>query len=485
MHKSGLITALMLIGLTLGVLFGVVIHDDLDAALQTAGFTKPLVWALLQVQSALNIEPVVKTGNFTFEWLRDLGTLILIRPLMLMIIPLVLVSVVLGVTSIGDPAKLGLVGGATLLYYLVTMLLAATLAAISVSTFRPGDLPPDQQQALTARAEAEYQASDVAGKIGQAKQEKKSTLGGAWGNLIDQMVPTNVVREMAEGRTLGVIVFALLLGLALAAGGAATEPAVRVFAALFDAIMRIIGWIIWLLPIGVFLLVSWTVGKAGLGVIAGPMGKFMLLVMAGLGVHAFIVLPFVLAVTARVNPFKFTWACRKALLTAFGTSSSSASLPVTLRVAETEAGCSKRATNFVVPLGATVNMNGTALFEAVAVVFLCQLYGINLEFTELVIIVITATLAAIGAAGIPAAGLVTMVIVINAVNLSLDARGLPTLPEAAIGVIIGVDRILDMCRTMVNVWGDMVGARIITQLAPDPPPPVAAAPAPMTAEVAQ
>lgn len=468
MHKSGLITILMLIGLTLGVLFGVIVHTDLDAALANAGVVmKPIIRVLLWLQTAMGIEPVEKSGQFNFEWLRDLGTLVLIRPLMLMIIPLVFVSVVLGVTSIGDPAKLGLVGGATLLYYLVTMLLAAVLAAVSVSTFRPGDLPPEQREALTARAETDYQTSDVAENIGRAKSENKSSLPGAWNNLIDQMIPTNIVKEMAEGRTLGVIVFALLLGLALAAGGSATEPAVKVFAALFDAIMRLIGWIIWLLPIGVFLLVAHTVGKVGLGAIVGPLGKFMLLVIAGLFVHAFIVLPIVLAITARVNPYKFVWDCRKALLTAFGTSSSSATMPVTLKVCETEAGCSKRATNFVVPLGATINMGGTALFEAVAVVFLCQLYGIDLEFTELVIVVITATLAAIGAAGIPAAGLVTMVIVINAVNLSLETRGLPRLPEAAIGVIIGVDRILDMCRTMVNVWGDMVGAKIMTKLAPD------------------
>ena len=163
------------------------------------------------------------------------------------------------------------------------------------------------------------------------------------------------------------------------------------------------------------------------------------------------------------------WQMKRALMTAVGTDSSSATLPVTIDAAEGEGGCSKRAANFVLPLGATINMDGTALYEAVAVVFLFQLFGIQLEFGQLVIVVITATLAAIGAAGIPSAGLVTMVIVISAVNMNLTGSPDGPLPVAAIGIIIGVDRILDMCRTAVNVWGDAVGAKIITRIAPDDP----------------
>jgi Na+/H+-dicarboxylate symporter len=152
---------------------------------------------------------------------------------------------------------------------------------------------------------------------------------------------------------------------------------------------------------------------------------------------------------------------------AFSTASSNATLPVTLDSCVREGRCSRRATGFTVPLGATVNMDGTALFEAVGVIFLCQLYGIELAFAEVLVIVITATLAAIGAAGIPSAGLVTMIIVINAVNTTLGGSGKPTLPESAIGVIVGIDRILDMCRTTVNVWDDAVAAKIISRLAPD------------------
>jgi Na+/H+-dicarboxylate symporter len=194
------------------------------------------------------------------------------------------------------------------------------------------------------------------------------------------------------------------------------------------------------------------------------------LVITGLAIHGIVVLPAVLFLFTRRNPFRYMWQMRRALMTAFGTDSSAATLPVTIDCAENEGGCSKRSANFVLPLGATVNMDGTALYEAVAVVFLFQLWGIDLTFSELLIVVITATLAAIGAAGIPSAGTVTMIIVISAVNKGLQGQGASEaqlLPVAAIGVIIGVDRIVDMCRTTVNVWGDAVGAKIISKLAPD------------------
>ena len=231
--------------------------------------------------------------------------------------------------------------------------------------------------------------------------------------------------------------------------------------------MILVRWVIWLTPIGVFFLVAWTVGRIGFDSIVGPLGWYMATVLFGLAIHGFIVLPLVLWFIAGVHPFRFMWQMKRALMTAIGTDSSSATLPVTIDAAETDGECSKRAANFVLPLGATINMDGTALYEAVAVVFLFQLFGIELEFSTLIVVVITATLAAIGAAGIPSAGLVTMVIVITAVNMNLSGSENGPLPIAAIGIIIGVDRILDMCRTAVNVWGDAVGARIITKLAPD------------------
>lgn len=462
MKHSRTITLLMLLGLVLGGLFGVVIHDDLSAS--TSLLPRIITW----IQSTLGIDPVAKTGQFTFQWLRDIGTFVLIRPLMLLIIPLVFVSVTLGVTSIGDPSRLGLIGGATLVFYLTSMAIAAIIGVVMVTTVKPGQLPPDAQEALKARAESDLRSSGDVGAAIQARQEaNKNTVGAAWRDLIEQVVPTNIVREMSEGRTLGVIFFALLLGLSLAVGGEKCLPAVKVFEAFNDAIMRLIGWVMWAAPIGVFFLVAWSVGRVGLGALSGPLAKFMLLVISGLVIHGLIVLPLILLIFGGTNPVRFTWQCRRALMTAFGTASSAATMPVTLETCVDEAGCSRRATNFVIPVGTTVNMNGTALFEAVAVVFLCQLYGINLEIGDLLVVIVTAVLAAVGAAGIPAAGLVTMVIVINAVNTTLASSGKPTLPASAMGVIVGVDRILDMCRTTLNVWGDMVGAKIITRIAPD------------------
>jgi Na+/H+-dicarboxylate symporter len=240
------------------------------------------------------------------------------------------------------------------------------------------------------------------------------------------------------------------------------------FDGLFAAIMRLILWVIWITPLGVFFLVAWTVGKVGFVALVGPLSKYITLVVVGLLIHGLIVLPTVLFLCTRRNPYRYMWQMRRALMTAFGTDSSSATLPVTMESAEGEGGCSKRAANFVLPLGATVNMDGTALYEAVAVVFLFQLWGIDLSFGELVVVMITATLAAVGAAGIPSAGTVTMLIVIIAVNRALEGRpDAVLLPEAAIGVILGVDRVVDMCRTTVNVWGDAVGAKIISRLAPD------------------
>ena len=436
MRKDGLITVLILVGLVAGVILGQWIHGSSS---DPAG-----------------------AGN---QWM-EVGKIILVRPLMLLVLPLVFLSVVVGVTSIGDPSRLGLIGGATLLYYFSTMLAAVILGAVLVTTIAPGvGLSPEAVSSLQNDGASAYQASDgLRDAMGTASEKG---LAGAWMNILEQVIPTNFFAELADGRTLGVIVFALLLGLALAASGPAGVPAIKVFKSLFDGVMRLVLWVLWLTPIGVFLLVTGTVAKIGLGSIAGPIGGYMSTVLIGLAIHGFVTLPLVLVLFGRTHPYAFIFQMRKALLTAFGTDSSSATLPVTIETAIDEGGCSKRSSNFVLPLGATVNMDGTALYEAVAVVFMFQLYGIELGLGELVIVVVTATLAAVGAAGIPSAGLVTMVIVVTAVNTSLGGRGVQQLPLEAIGVIIGVDRILDMCRTTVNVLGDAVGAKIITRLAPD------------------
>jgi Na+/H+-dicarboxylate symporter len=386
------------------------------------------------------------------------GEMLLVRPLLLLVVPLILLSVIGGASSLGATGRLGLLGGATLAFFVSTMAIAAALGACLVSWFAPGaGIDPAAAAALKA-APAALPAAATSGEVG--------SLQDAWRSILFQLVPKNVFGEMVAARPLGLITFSILIGLGLSAIGDAGRTALDVIEGLNQALMRAIGWVLWVLPVGVLALVTSSVARAGLDALSGSLSAYMLVVVGGLMLHALVVLPLIMVLLGGGNPYAFMWRVRRALVTAFSTSSSSATLPVTMEACES-AGCSRRAARFVCPLGSTLNMDGTALYEAVAVVFLCQLFGIALSGAELVVVVVTATLAAVGAAGIPSAGLVTMVLVVQAVNASLGNDPARSLPIEAIGIIIGVDRILDMVRTMVNVQGDMTGARLLTRLAPD------------------
>jgi proton glutamate symport protein len=243
------------------------------------------------------------------------------------------------------------------------------------------------------------------------------------------------------------------------------RPLLDFFQSLNDAMMKMADWIIKLTPVGVFALLAAVVAQTGPSIFAN-LGKYMVTVLLGLAVHAAITLPLLLKFVGRVNPAHYVPQLAPALTTAFSTSSSSATLPVTIDCVEDRAGVSPRVSSFVLPIGATINMDGTALYESIAAVFIAQVYGIDLTIGQQVLVFLTATLAAIGAAGIPSAGLVTMAIVLNAVGLPLEG----------IGMILAVDRILDMCRTTVNVWGDAVGCAVVARLEGEPiPEPLQAA----------
>lgn len=398
---------------------------------------------------------------FIVGGLEFVGKTFFMNLLKMVLVPLVASSVVVGVSSIGDPSKLGYVGLMTVLYYFSTMLIAVLLGVALVTTIKPGQ---GIDHAFRDEQVQQFEASQ--GVTGERVKDASGTgLWGAFQNITSQLIPSNPVGAAANGQMLPVISFSLILGVVLTVIGRPGKPLRDVFESLFAAIMKLVEWILWLAPIGVFALVAWTVARIGLESLTGPLLSFVIAVLAGLAIHGFVVLPLILLLFGRANPLAYFRHMRPALLTAFGTDSSSATLPVTIECAEGEGGCSRRSARFVLPLGATVNMDGTALYEAVAVVFLFQCYGIPLGSVELAIIVITATLAAVGAAGIPSAGLVTMVIVVEAANNSLG--GDKTLPISAVGIILGIDRMLDMCRTVVNVWGDAVGARIIMRIAPD------------------
>lgn len=397
----------------------------------------------------------------TLTGLKFVGDTFFIGLLKMVLVPLVASSVIVGVASIGDPSKLGKVGGWTILYYFSTMVIAVIIGVVLVTTIAPGVGIGEEVRAVGQAA------FDTSGKKSNVEGASGMGLLSALGNIIKQMIPNNPIGAAASGQMLPIISFSVIFGIGLTVIGQRGKVVLAFFDGVFGIIMQLVEWILWLAPIGVFCLVAWTVARLGGEELLRPLLTYMITVVAGLAIHAFIVLPLILFMFGRTNPFVYMRQMREALMTAFGTDSSSATLPVTMDCAEREGGVSKRASGFVLPLGATINMDGTALYEAVAVVFLFQVYGIELGMTELMIIVVTATLAAIGAAGIPSAGLVTMVIVVEAVNKSLGLSGTDALPLASVGIIIGVDRILDMCRTTVNVWGDAVGAKLITQIAPD------------------
>ncbi|MCB9848946.1 MAG: dicarboxylate/amino acid:cation symporter [Phycisphaeraceae bacterium] len=432
--KTNLLTFLIFLGLVLGVLVG---HYALwDAGASPEGREQAVA-----------------------AW-KTMGDLVFVRPLRLLIIPLVFTSVLTGITSIGDPKRLGLLGGATLVYYIVTMIIAVVVGVTIGAIFQPGSGFPDDLRASMSET--------AAGMVGGISSEGGG-LSGAWLAILHQMIPINFFQAAVEGQALSIITATIFLGVGIVAIGEKAEPFTRAIEALHEVLMLLVQWVIWIMPLGVFLLVAWAVGNIGLVTLTKALSRYIVCVVGGLSLHMFVTLPVVLFLLARTNPYRFMWRMKTALLTAFGTSSSMATLPVTIETSTEEAGCSRRASGLVLPLGATVNMDGTALYQGIAVIFLFQAFGIDLHFTEYLAIVLTATLAAVGAAGVPGGSIATILIIITAVNSTLGASGenAPQLPLAAIGLILPVDRILDMCRTMVNVWGDSVGARIITRLAPD------------------
>lgn len=438
MKKENLLTLLIALGLILGVLVG----------------------QFLLFDSSLSDEALRGAAR---PW-QTAGEIIFIRPLMMMIVPLVFVSVAVGVASIGNPQRLGLVGGATLLFYLCSMAAAVTVGLTLVTLIAPG--VGVDAASLTGAAAGAFESGGISARISGGP----SDVGSSFVGLVYSMIPGNFLKAAVEGETLPVVVGGIIFGLALVLGGEKCRVTIQALEGAFEALIRLVMWVIWLAPVGIFFIVAGRVGQVGLVNLVGPLGWYVLTVVLGLVIQGVIVLPLALWILGKTNPYRFMWAVRKVIVTAFSTASSAATLPVSLEECQTVGRCSRRASNFVIPLGATINMDGTALYQAVAVVFLFQMFGFDLTLGQMIIILVTATLAAVGAAGIPSAGLVTMAIVINAVNASLGAiggEGARTLPMYTVGIILGVDRVLDMCRTAVNVWGDCVGARIITRIAPD------------------
>lgn len=372
------------------------------------------------------------------------GTLFL-NGLKMVIVPLVVSSIICGVSNLGDGGGLGRLGGKTLAFYLCSSVLAILVGLLVVNVLSPGiiDGEPAGQRLNLSSPEA------ISGEL--QKVEGRGT--GDIAAVFLRMVPPNIMAAAAEGQMLGLICFAILFGyfmLKIAAKN--RETLVSFWQGVFDVMMHITLFIMKFAPIGVFGLVAKTVVVTGFAAFL-PLMVFFISVLLALGIHVFVTMPLILKYIAKVNPLKHYRAMAPALLTAFSTASSSGTLPVTMECVEKNAGVSNKTTSFVLPLGATVNMDGTALYECVAAMFIAQAYGLDLTLGTQFLIVVMALLTSIGVAGIPSASLVAITIVLAAVGL----------PAEGIGMLLVTDRILDMLRTAVNVFSDSCCAVVIAK----------------------
>ncbi len=367
-----------------------------------------------------------------------------LNALKMIIVPLIVASIIVGVAGIGNQRGIGRLGGKTLLYYATTSLLAILIGLLVVNLTTPGIV--DGQP-----------AKDIIGLNADVAQVTQQVGGKGSADIIDiflRMIPTNIFAAATDnGQMLGLIFFSLLFGFFLSRiGEPNAETLYSFWEGVFQVMMKITDLIMKLSPIGVFALVAKVVAGTGLEAFA-PLMVFFFSVLLALAIHMFVTIPLLLKFIGRVSPLAHFKAILPALLTAFSTSSSSATLPITMDCVEKNAGVSNRTSSFVLPLGATVNMDGTALYECVAAMFIAQAYGIELSFATQFTIVLVALLTSIGVAGIPAASLVAITIILATIGL----------PAEAMGLILAVDRVLDMARTSVNVFSDASGTVIIAR----------------------
>ena len=373
-----------------------------------------------------------------------LGELFL-KALFVMVVPLVISSMIVGGSSLGDVRQLGPLGTRTVLFFMVTTGIAVIIGLLLVLAIHPGE----QGNGIDS--------SDLS-NVSKRLENKPSTISDLLHTILTSLVPKNLFSAMVNAEVLPLIIFSLVFGGVLTTIGEHGQLVIRFFEGVNGAIMAMVNLLMWTAPIGSGALIAGRLGEAGGFNGFWPqlvsLGAYAATVIIALLIHGLFILPLILHFIGKQSITRYARNLITALTTAFSTSSSSATLPLTMKAVIDEQGISSRTARFVLPLGATVNMNGTALYEAVAAMFIAQSYGIELSFTQTVVLILTATLAGVGAAGIPEAGLVTMVIVLKAVNLPIEG----------IALILVIDWFLDRCRTTVNVWGDAVGAAVIDEL---------------------
>ena len=364
------------------------------------------------------------------SWMGD----VFLRALKMLIIPLILSSLISGIANIGSGSSLGRLGLKTIGYYVSTSLLAIITGQILVNIIRPG-----------VGADLNF-----SGKVEGLVENQRSL-----GETLIEMVPQNIFQAFNNNDMLAIIFFAILFGFFVARAGEESRGVLKkAFSAIFEVMMKITMFVIRFTPLGIFGIVAKVVAEQDdlMGLVS-RMGLYMGTVILALSIHFFITLPLIVKFIGRAKPFRHMKNMSTPLLTAFSTSSSGATLPLTITAVEKNSGVSNKISSFTLPLGATINMDGTALYECVAAIFIAQAYGVELSLIQQGVIVLTALLASIGAAAIPMAGLVMITVILTAVGLPLEG----------VGLILAVDRIIDMFRTCTNVWSDSCGAVIIAK----------------------
>lgn len=367
-------------------------------------------------------------GNFA-PYLKPIGGLF-INSIKMLVVPLIFSSLLVGVTGVSDPSKMGRIGMKTFLAYLGTTAVAITLGLLIGTVFKPG----------------------VGVPLGDPNQQKVSGKSASFSETIVNLVPKNPIKAMAETQVLQIIVFALLLGIALNQIGEKGEPMVKLMDSLAEGMYRLTNMVMEIAPYGVFALMAVVASQYGLAILL-PLMKMVVGVYLGCIIHAFLTLGGFFTVFTGLNPVRFFKGIVDALALGYSTASSSGTLPVTMRCVRENLGVSKSMSSFVLPLGATINMDGTAMYQGVVALFIAQAYGVDLTFANYITIILTSTLASIGSAGIPGAGLIMLTLVLNAIGL----------PVEGIAIIAGVDRILDMARTTVNIVGDCAVCCVIAK----------------------
>lgn len=412
-HKYSL-TARIFIGMIAGVLIGFLFKLIM-------GESGDLQFSALGI--AFSIKAIFIDGIFT-----GLGQ-IFIASLKMLVVPLVFVSLVCGTSSLSEPSKLGRLGGKSVGLYVMTTAIAVATAICMALLIAPGE-------GLNLTTDAQYTSKEAPNIV----------------QVFVNMFPANPIASMAEGNMLQIIVFAVLFGIAVSMAGDTGKRVSAAFNDINTVIMNIVTMVMNLAPYGVFVLMAKLFATIGLDTILG-LAKYFFLVFGVLVMHAVITYPIIFKALSGLNPIILLRKMRNTALFAFSTSSSNATLPITMDTAKNRLGVKSSVSSFTIPLGATINMDGTAIMQGVATVFIAQVYGVDLSVTDFLMVILTATLASIGTAGVPGVGLIMLAMVLQQVNL----------PVEGIALIIGVDRLLDMTRTAVNVTGDCMVACIVAK----------------------